>query len=322
VGDVRSFWDKRTFFGVYAHDEYTPQERVTLSGGVRFDATDEKLHAQAQEQTPGAPLETADDSRNDSDWSGDVGALVRLLPSGTGAVETMNLYGNWKRAFKPAAPNLTEAEGAEILEPEHSTSWEIGLKTRALERQVALDVSWFDMKFENMVVSTLNASGEPTLVNAGSERFKGAEVGLDLTPDFAKGTTLSLGYAYHDARFDQFTFVTPDSQLRDVSGNRIELVPRDLFNARLNYVAPAGVGVFGAVRWQGDRPLTRRNTFWTSAFTEYDAGLTYRHTGWSASVIGRNLGDDRHYTTESDLGDSQFYVAATRRFEATVGYSF
>lgn len=321
-GDVRSFWDRRTFIGIYAHDEYTPHERLTLSGGLRYDSAAEKLHAQAQEQSPGSPLEAADDSRTDSDWSGDVGALVHLLPSPAGPLEVANLYGNWKRAFKPAAPNLTEAEGAEILEPEHSRSWEIGLKTRALDRQLAFDASWFDMTFENMVVSTLNASGGPTLTNAGKERFKGAELALDLSPDFAKGTTLTLGYAYHDARFTQFTFVTPDSQLVDVSGNRIELVPQDLFSAKLDYHSPVGVGVFGAVRWQGDRPLTRRNTFWADPFTEYDAGVTYRLAGWNASVIGRNLGDDRHYTTESDLGDSQFYVAARRRFQATVGYSF
>ncbi len=322
AGDLRSFWDKRTFFGVYAHDEYTPLPRLTLSGGLRYDGTQEKLHAQAQEQTPGAPLEVADDSRNDSDWSGDLGALVRLVHQTGGRIDEANLYGNWKHSFKPAAPNLTEAEGAAILEPERSDSWEVGLKTRSFERQLALDLSYFDMRFENMVVSNLDANGDPVLENAGKERFKGFEASLEYAPDFAKGTTLQLGYAYHDARFVDYTFVTPDGQLRDVGGKRIELVPQDLFNAKLNYVHASGLGAFGALRYQGERPLTRRNTFWAEAYTEYDAGVTYRRAGWNASVVGRNLGDDRHYTSESDLGDSMFYVAPPRRFQVTVGYSF
>jgi iron complex outermembrane receptor protein len=322
VGDIRSFWDHRTFVGVYAHDEYAVHERVTLSGGIRYDATSEKLHAQAQEQVPGSPLEVADDSRSDSDWSGDVGALVRLLPQETKSLNAANLYANWKRGFKPAAPNLTEAEGAEILQPERSNSWEVGLKSRVFERQLAFDVSYFDMKFENMVVSNLDTLGNPVLENAGKERFKGAEVGLEYVPDWAKGTTLHLGYAHHDARFVEYTFVTPDGQLRDVAGKRLELVPADMVNAKLDYVHPGGAGLFGAVRWQGERPLTRRNTFWADAYTEYDAGVTYRRVGWAASIVGRNLGDDRHYTSESDLGDSMFYVAPPRRFEATVGYSF
>ena len=40
------------------------------------------------------------------------------------------------------------------------------------------------------------------------------------------------------------------------------------------------------------------------------------------SVIGRNLGDDRHLVTESEIGDSQFYAAAPRRVvvQASMGF--
>ena len=135
------------------------------------------------------------------------------------------------------------------------------------------------------------------------------------------GTTFSLGYAYHDARFVNFTFVTPGGTPRDVSGKQIELVPRELFNARVDLQAPHGVGVFGAVRTQGRRPLTRRNTFWADAFTEFDAGASYTFERYHVSIVGRNLGDDRHYTTESELGDSQFYVAPPRRVSAELSMS-
>src|SRR6185436_19094773 len=123
VGDHRSFEDRRTFFGVYAHDAWTPVWRSTLSGGLRYDATSEKLHAQAQEV--GDPvLEAVDDSRSDGELSGDVSLVFRAIPEGGPKVQAANLYGTWKSAFKPAAPNLTEAEGAEILEPERTNSWD------------------------------------------------------------------------------------------------------------------------------------------------------------------------------------------------------
>ena len=47
-----------------------------------YDATSEKLHAQAQEV--GGPLEVADDSRSDGAWSGDVSLLFRAIPVGNG----------------------------------------------------------------------------------------------------------------------------------------------------------------------------------------------------------------------------------------------
>ena len=187
---------------------------------------------------------------------------------------------------------------------------------------MGLDLSYFDMTFKNMVVSVLGAGGTPELTNAGEQRFKGFETALELAPDAAPGTTVSLGYAHHDAKFVHFTFVTPDGTFRDVSGKRLELVPEDLVTARVNHASPVGIGVFGAVRYQSERPLNRRNTFFTDAHSEYDAGASYRHQGWMASVTGRNLGDDRHLTSESDIGDSQFYVAPPRRVSAQVSHSF
>ncbi len=39
------------------------------------------------------------------------------------------------------------------------------------------------------------------------------------------------------------------------------------------------------------------------------------------TVIG-NLGDDHHFVSESDIGDSQFYYAPPKRFTAELSFSF
>jgi outer membrane receptor protein involved in Fe transport len=321
VGDNRSFEDKRTFIGVYAHDEWTPAMRFTLSGGGRYDNASEKLHAFGQEV--GDPVAAiSDDSKTTGAWSGDIAALVRLAPAGAKALEALNVYANFKSSFKPAAPNLTEAEDAEILEPERSHSLEGGLKARAFDRQVALDFTWFQMDFENMVVSNLDTLGNPQLLNAGHERFKGQEVDLTLSPAALPGLSLNAGYAHHDPRFVQFTFVAPDGQFRDVSGKFLELAPRDMFNVKLAYQDPRGIGAWIATHRQGVRALTRRNTFFADAFTEYDAGASCEFGKVLLTVAGRNLGDDRHVVGESDIGDSQFYLAAPRRVNAEVTFRF
>jgi outer membrane receptor protein involved in Fe transport len=107
-----------------------------------------------------------------------------------------------------------------------------------------------------------------------------------------------------------------------VSGNKLELVPRDMVNARLHVMTPAGIGGFVALRNQGERPFNRRNTFFAESYSEVDAGLSAAMRGFRVAVTGRNLGDDRHVVTESELGDAQFYPAPPRRFIAEVGYSF
>jgi outer membrane receptor protein involved in Fe transport len=275
------------------------------------------LSVPALEPARGSPLEASSDKRTDSAWSGDVSGLVRLLPEqGVGALEVANAYASWKSSFKPAAPNLTEAEEADILEPERTHSVEIGLKTRAAHRQVALDASWFNMTFRNMVVSTIGSDSLPELVNAGKERFRGFETSLTLSPDAFRGLSLGLGYAHHDARFIQFTFFTPDGQFRDVSGKHLELVPNDIVSARLSGETASGLGAFAALRHMGQRPLNRRNTFFVDPYTEWDAGASYHRDRIRVGVSGRNLGNDRHVVTESELGDSQFYLSPPRRILA------
>lgn len=323
VGDNRSFDDKRLYFGVYAHDSWTPAavRALTLSGGGRWDHASEDLTASGQET--GFPAVTSSDSRDDSDWSGDLGALVRLLPeNGRGAFRALNAYGNWKSSFKPAAPNLTEAEEATILEPEHTHSIEGGLKGEAFAGQLSFDLSGFQLDFHNMVVGILNELSEPELVNAGHERFKGWEASVHYSPARVHALSLTAGWATHDPRFVEFTFVTPDGQFRDVSGKQIELAPGQLWNGGASYAPGHGLGGWAAYRHQGSRPLTRRNTFWTPGFDEVDAGLTYTATRATVSVSGRNLGDSRHYVSESDVGDSQFYVAPPLRVAGQVTMTF
>ena len=323
VHSVREETDgHRTYFGFYAHHDWTPVKYFTLSGGGRFDQANEDLDASFEELSVPSPVVESHDSQNVNDWSGDVAALVRLLPDGANGIEALNLYGSWKSSFKPAAPNLTEAEDAEILDPEHTHSIEGGVKARGLNGQLSLDVSGFQMDFTNMVVTILDASSQPVNVNAGRERFKGWEVALTAMPQKLPGLSLSGSYAWHDPRFVEFSFVEPDGGLVDASGNFVEMAPRLMWSVRAAYARERGPGAWVAVRHQGERALSESNAAFDQPFSEYDAGLTYEMPRVRVSVVGRNLGDSRHYVAVSELGESQLYVAPKRRFTAQVTLPF
>lgn len=320
-GDNRNFNDRRTFAGFYVNDEWTPTPRLTFTGGARYDITSEALTAFGQEigELTGVTIR---DSRRDGQWSGGVSALLRAVEKPAGPLDVVNFYVSARSAFKPAAANLTEAENARILEPERTRSGEVGVKTRWLDRTLSFDLSFFHMIFENTVVGVQGANGQPALTNAGSERFQGMEIETSYLPPFAEGLSLSAGYAHHDARFIRFSFFTPDGSFRVVDGKRLELVPRDLWNAGLAFSRGRGPGAFVAVRHQSHRPLNRRNTFFAEPFYETDAGVSWDLPFGRIAVVGRNLGDSRHYVAESDIGDSQFYVAAPRRFTAELTWKF
>ena len=321
VGDNRSFNDRRAFVGVYANDEWTPVWWLTVTAGLRLDSTSETLHVEQQEV--GDPeKDVADDERSDTKVSGGGAVLFRIVRDPVGPLSNLNFYFSGRTNFKPAAPNLSEAEAAEILLPETTETLEGGIKSRWFGGQLGLDFNVFHMIFNNLVVAIPGAGGEPDLTNAGEERFQGAEVELRWTPAALPSLSFAGGYAHHDARFIHFSFFTPDGELRVVDGKRLELAPRDLWNFQASFAASRGPGVFVAVRHQNQRPLNRRNTFYTPSFFETDAGVSWDF-GWARiAAVGRNLGDSRHYVNESEIGDSQFYVAPPRRFMAELTVRF
>ncbi len=322
IGDNRSAEDRRTFLGFYANDEWTPWSFLTLTLGARYDRTSESLSAVGQEVGAPAP-DVASDSRTDGKWSGGVAALFRIVDRPQASVlNALNLYVSAKSNFKPAAPNLLEAEAARILEPERTRSGEIGLKTRWAGGAISLEAGFFHMAFENLVVSVAGPDGLPTLTNAGEERFQGFETSLTWSPRSVPSLSLVAGYAHHDATYARFSFADPDGNLVIADGNRLELVPRDAWNVRFGYAPKTGLGVWAAVRHQGVRPLDPENTASVPAFFEWDAGISWENRRLRLSFVGRNLGDDRRFVTESEIGDSQFYVAPPRRFVGEIAFRF
>ena len=322
VGDNRSAEDNRTFWGFYLNDEWTPFHALTLTFGARYDRTSESLNATVAEVGAPAP-DVASDSRTDGAWSGGVAALLRLVDKPQASVlNALNVYVSAKSNFKPAAPNILEVESARILEPERARSGEVGLKTRWASGTLSFDVTFFHMNFENLVVSTVDQNGQPALMNAGEERFQGMDAQLVWALPKFEGWSLAAGYGHHDATYVHFSFLTPDGELSVVDGNRLELVPRDLWNARFAYAPKTGLGFWGAVRHQNIRPLTRSNTFYTDSFFEWDAGASWEFSWGRLSLVGRNLRDDRHYVTDSEIGEGQLYVAPPRRFLGEIAFRF
>ncbi len=319
-GDNRNFKDTRTFVGLYVNDQWTPVKWFTLTLGGREDFTKESLDV-FQQEIGDDEFEEVHDESNVNRFSWGVSGMFHIVDRPDGGLTGMSLYGAARRNFKPAAPNLTEAENAEILDPETTNTQEAGLKTLWLDGKLSVNVTWFHMIFSNLVVGVLTPDG-PALTNAGKVRFQGTEVEIGYALPFVDYLSLYGGYAYHDSRFKEFTFFTPDGEFRDVAGKQLELDPRDFWNFKFVLAPPQGFGAFAALRHQNHRPLNRRNTFYTPSFYQFDAGLSYVFNCFQLSVIGRNLTNSRPYTTESEIGDSQFFVNPPRGVSAQLTVNF
>jgi iron complex outermembrane receptor protein len=320
--------DTRNFSGLYAQVEWTPQPRLRIQAGGRLNHTHESLDTTSvsfpMAAADPAPVIVKDvsvgpgsDRRTVTRGSGAVGASY-LVWQQAGA-EGIWLYADYRNTFKPAALDFGPDVNGVVLAPETAQSYEVGLKARQLGG-FDWELSVFQMSFTNLVVGRLNAEGLPELVNAGKERFKGAE--LEIEYRLARDLSLQAVYSYHDARFRDFVDVTAGGENVQVGGNRLPLSAHHLGGAGLRYRPSSGPTAWVSVSYVGNRFLDRENQALAPSYATWAGGVGYRFARWELRLDGWNLNDTRPPVAASEFGPNQFYVLPARSFRLAGNFRF
>ena len=292
---------RRQFFGAYVLAEFTPNSRVKLSAGGRVNGTTERRGESG--------------TVTNTKFSGSLGGLFTLWEQGP---DHIKLFANYRDTFKPAAFDFSLVENEGILKPETARSFEGGVKMFDVDARVEFEASVFRMDFKNLVTATV-VNGLPSMQNAGTTRFQGAEFAVDVRG--SHNVSARASYSFHDGKFVDFTqqFDGVNTQL---GGNRFEMSARHLFSAGLLVSPQQGFVASAVLKYTGDRYLNMRNTALADPFATIDAGAGYRKDRIEIRIDGRNLTNRRDAVSESELGDAQYYRMTARRVDLTLGIRF
>ena len=291
----------RRFLGAYGSAEWRPVSRLSLSSGLRLNATTES-------RGEGAEV-------THTRLSGSIGTIFGLLERD---VDHLRLFANFRSTFKPAAFDFSLAENEGVLDPETSRSYEAGIKARAMQGRLDFEASAFRMDFENLVTATV-VNNLPALMNSGKTRFKGVELASEFRLPYS--SYVRATYSFHDGKFVDFVqdFGGAPTQL---GGNRFEMSARHLASAGFTFAPDDGFIANAALNYTGNRYLNMRNTALASPFTTVDAGIGFRAGELELRLDGRNLGDRRDPIAESEFGDAQYYRMPARTILAGVALRY
>jgi hemoglobin/transferrin/lactoferrin receptor protein len=204
--------------GLFVQDEIDATERLSFTLGARFNYV--ALDANSV-QDPVTDLQT----RVDDDWS----ALVGSARARYELTEEVALFGGVSQGFR--APNLSDMTRfdsartnefeipAEGLDPEYTTSYELGVKVESGRTAVQASVWYTDIRDAIQRVPTGNVNGtgefEITKENIGDGYTAGFELGAayELSETFEVFGNLSL----FDGELDTFPTSAPDIVTEPVS---------------------------------------------------------------------------------------------------------
>ncbi|HEX7418668.1 MAG TPA: TonB-dependent receptor, partial [Thermoanaerobaculia bacterium] len=288
--------------------------RLTATGGLRYDRDNEHRTFASSDE---AVISRA--SRQDGAVSGRLGAVYRLLDGPSTMLDAANVHVAFNRTFKPAAFDPAPQEDEGLLAPERSRSFEAGVKVAGTARRWELDATAFNMHLTNLVVAA-DVNGNPTRINAGELQFRGVELAGAIRP--WQSLALRAGLALHDPKFVHFTAVTEEGTVESADGNIPELVAKRTWQLAAVYSPEHSAGGSVTFRGVGRRALDRDHVFFTQPYTTVDASVYVPVSRARFEIVGRNLTNQRFFTTDSELQDGLRYISAPRSIMGRVSWTF
>jgi iron complex outermembrane recepter protein len=329
-------------YAVYGDATYTLNDKMNLTGGLRytFDQKEFDVFSQYQNQIVGADFGLAfynngqalvDESQTE-DWDSLSGRIVLdYLPN-----EDVMLYGSIATGFKSGGFNsLSFGPGIDTsYDEEEVINYELGMKGTFLDGTLQLTTALFFYEYDNLQELDLIGSPIPSynLRNADAEGYGGEIEWIWLATEQLR---FSGNYSYLDTEYTDFDIIPAAGETEDDSfeGDPVVGNPENKVNLGVEY--QFNLGDFGML-------LARADYSWIDEFQtslsndtqftpDYDitnvrVSLLPHDAAWEISLWSTNVFDEEVITVFGDngnaIGSQTAWHIPPRMYGADFVYSF
>jgi outer membrane receptor protein involved in Fe transport len=302
--------------------------KLDLTGGIRYGQVDQQFRQLFSGSDVPAyntlfglfgftpiPANSGLNTSNQSFATYLAGARYRFTP------DTM-AYFRFSTGFRPGGPNIEAIGLQHTFNADSTDNYEIGLKSYFWDRRAYIELTAFDVEWNDIQVTTVSAGGSSGEINGGHAHSRGVEATISLQP--IHGLKISGSGSYDDAKFDQ-TIITGDGMIA-LKGDVLPNSPvwsgtvgaEYEWSLRDDWRAFAG----GQVRYNGSREAVPQHSaiypeYLLPAYVIGDIRAGVRNDTVELSVFVRNLGDARAQLDALTLGLPYVVIARPQ----TVGVS-
>jgi iron complex outermembrane receptor protein len=348
----------------FAGADYKLPTKTTISGAVRIN--NERIQDYFLNKLPSATVYTSASSLGTCGAGSDQCAGRNLDTVATWKVSInqelaprVSAYASAATGYKGFAYDIssgyTPLRTQNPVKPEHSTSYEIGIKSRFLDNRVQLNVAGFYTDYDNFQAQSSQFVGSPPVLqqklnNVGKLRTKGVEIEaqakpvewlrLDGSVAYTEAKVASFpGAACYTGQYDTGTGCYVDATLgkvQDRSGSQLPNSPKMKFNLGATIEQQLGAGTKGTatLNYQHQssvnfdllgNPLTVQK-----AYGVLNASVGAEHGAYKLTLFVNNLFNEHFVAGMGDLYGSYGVHAITqvitrdsdRYFGAKLGAKF
>ena len=306
---LSNFKEQRNYYNIFAESNFEASNKTTLSFGLNLNKTTYNLedNFMASDENP--------------DQSGKFKFKNIVSPKfGVSHLFSKNIsvYSSISHGFSPITLNETLLPNGQIntnLKPETGWNVEIGIRGTTLDNRLQFNTSIYRLDIKNLLVSRRTAQDQFIGINAGRTQHDGLELALNYNWLQKESISISsfVNYTSNNFIFKEFTDNTDD-----FSGNDLTGVPKDIFNAGIDF--DSTFGIYGNINYQyvGSMPITDSNSLYSDSYN-----LTNAKIGYQVNInkmlklnvfFGVNNIFDVHYASQILINASGFGGNAPRYF--------
>ena len=287
-------------YGIFAEGAWTVTPPLTLTLGARYSRDEKSFSIFNQATGAFAPFFVDDPSMPVAATASDSWET----PTYRASVEyqwtdDISTYFTYSRGYKSGGFNSEPANlvaATTTFDEEILDNFEAGLRSRLFSNRLILNLTAFDMHYEDIQTGFFTVGGVETIANIGAASISGIEAEFTARP--FSFLTLSGNYAGYDHEYDEFS----DSNGNDLSGTPVAKVPDWTLTLSARLETPA-VGDHGRFGFELDH-RTRSDVYHDAppdpiwgvrpGVDILDARLNWTSNSgnWEASIWGRNLLDE------------------------------
>jgi iron complex outermembrane receptor protein len=210
-------------YGVFGEINWNLTPELKLAVGGRYSRDEKDFNIDSRAQGPFAPFFVEDPSQpliasvSDS-WGKPTGRVSLQYRPG----ETFMVYGAVSQGYKSGGFNsepLNLDSATTPFDEETVLNVEAGVRSQLFNNRMMLNVTAFDMSYDDIQVSAFNINSIEIISNAASASIQGLEVEASVRPN--RFLTLSLGASAYDGKFEEYTDINGD----DLSGFALAKMP-------------------------------------------------------------------------------------------------
>ena len=268
-----------TTYSAFSQAGYTFFDRLTLTGGLRYDRDKKEMNYNH------TGVAQYDASETWEAWSPKFIVDYRWNPS-------ILTYASVAKGYKAggfAGGYTAETAG---FDPQYVWSYEAGVKTDWLDRRLILNTAMFYTKANDLQVMRRDPiTGLPDFRNAAKATIQGLEVELLARP--LQGLDITASFGLLDTDFDENKNIEENA---DYTGNEVPLSPAYTASLAAHYRSPWGISVRGEAAWTGDTYYDEANTHEQEAYCIANGKIGYEKEHFDIYFFVNNIFEKEYWT--------------------------